>query len=385
MCWITRDFILFAALALLGACASHPSPPLSLAQTRVWNFRDLPAVGHFADGRIIALGGFSGLACDPRGPDASGRVRLVTHTDRGPNGDVTGEQRPFFVPTFQPRLVFFDWAASDVALRSSGTLLLRKPRGGAITGLPNLAGRDEVPVDATGKTLGYDPDGLDLEALVYDDDGTFWMGDEYAPSIVHFAHDGREIEREVPRAQAPHRRNRGHASLPAHFAERKMNRGFEAVARSGSQIIGFLQSPIGKAEREVLVVSLDKKSRRVLGEWRLPLVGKGIDKVGDAFALDDGSLLVLEQDGKTGPGAERVVQRVWLEAGGKVRQELVLDLTAAGWSSSEKVEGMVLLDPSHLAFVSDDDFQVAKGVSEFAVLTLTTPLPGRGCASQAQH
>ena len=40
--------------------------------------------------------------------------------------------------------------------------------------------------------------GIDAEALVRLADGTFWVGEENAPSLAHFSADGRMIERHVP-------------------------------------------------------------------------------------------------------------------------------------------------------------------------------------------
>ena len=46
--------------------------------------------------RRSTLGGFSGLAFE--GMTRDGKLKFITHTDRGPNGEPTGIMRPFLLP-----------------------------------------------------------------------------------------------------------------------------------------------------------------------------------------------------------------------------------------------------------------------------------------------
>jgi hypothetical protein len=55
------------------------------------------------------------------------------------------------------------------------------------SGITNLLSNTEVAYDTAGNPLPFDPEGLDTEALVRLNDGTFWLGEEYAPSLVHVA------------------------------------------------------------------------------------------------------------------------------------------------------------------------------------------------------
>ena len=64
-----------------------------------------PAVGKTAAGQKMRLGGFSGLAFE--GATRDGKLKFITHTDRGPNAEPTGIQRPFLLPYFTPRIVRF--------------------------------------------------------------------------------------------------------------------------------------------------------------------------------------------------------------------------------------------------------------------------------------
>jgi hypothetical protein len=88
------------------------------------------------------------------------------------------------------------------------TILLKRPDGTAIKGLPNssaLVGTGETPYNQLGKPIveniqlpfnaqtniiKLDDYGLDGEGLVALKDGTFWVSDEYGPHIVHFDKNG---------------------------------------------------------------------------------------------------------------------------------------------------------------------------------------------------
>jgi len=46
--------------------------------------------------------------------------------------------------------------------------------------------------------LPFNQNGLDTEGMARLPDGSFWLGEEYAPSLVHVAADGKVLERVVP-------------------------------------------------------------------------------------------------------------------------------------------------------------------------------------------
>ena len=122
--------------------------------------------------------------------------------------------------------------------------------GTSITGLPNLPGKtglvyaDERPVDLLGNELTYDPYGTDMEGIVKGHDGTYWMVDEYRPAIYHFSPDGILISRYVPKGSNVSDTEVGIEAIPAICAQRRANRGFEAVALDRITLYAFIQSPI---------------------------------------------------------------------------------------------------------------------------------------------
>ena len=95
--------------------------------------------------------------------------------------------------------------------------------------------------------------GIDAEGLVRLSDGSFWVGEENAPSLAHFSADGRMIERHVPAgtetefAGAPYETI---GSLPAIIAKRQANRGIEGIAISPDErfLYFIMQSPLANPD-----------------------------------------------------------------------------------------------------------------------------------------
>ena len=65
---------------------------------------------------------------------------------------------------------------------------MKDASGNKLAGLPNLADRGgamENAVDVHGNALPRHANGVDPEGLVALEDGTFWIGDEYGPYLLH--------------------------------------------------------------------------------------------------------------------------------------------------------------------------------------------------------
>ena len=380
----------------------------------------LPSIGNTAAGQSIPLGGFSGLHFEGTDP-ATGRLKFLTHTDRGPNAEPTGILRPFLLPNFAPELVRFELDPANGALSLTQRIALQRSAGVPLTGRPNLSTgpsassphNDEVPVDLLGNVLSLDPLGGDLEGVVTDAAGNFWMVDEYRPAIYQFGPDGVLIERFVPQGagaaagQAPG--SFGSEVLPSVIAQRRQNRGFEAIALDQGKIYAFVQSPLRNPAslsngtlngmRNVRIVEFNpatRATRQFLYVMDNPdLGGTGntrADKIGDAVSFGNGEFLVVERDDDkiSVDAADKIEKKVYRFNlagateitpltglyGGKtidqlspaelatagirpVAKVLHTDLAAAGYDQVEKVEGLTLIDEHTFAVINDNDFGVA--------------------------
>ena len=280
----------------------------------------------------VRLGGLSDLA-----PAREGEGRFWAVTDRGPNGtlDRDGTKlRTLLAPEFTPTLVLLHVSAESLPsgtsagsarAKAAATIAVEKlvpltgPERKPLTGLPT-GGPGHLPVlSADGSAeLAPDPDGVDTEGVVHLPDGTLWIAEEYGPSLLKVDADGRALERHVPvgtgntAAAVPHRE-----TIPAAYALRHDNRGFEAVAASpdGTRLWVLLQSPLdnpgpkaAKKTGNVRLLGFDPAAGKPVAEhvYRLgdptdpDYLTKGAPpddgKLCAMAMLADGDLLVLEQD-----------------------------------------------------------------------------------------
>lgn len=399
-----------------------------------YEWDNLPSIGKTAAGQRMTLGGFSGLAYE--GATRDGKLKFITHTDRGPNAEPTGILRPFVLPQFTPRIVRFTLDPVSGRFELTEQIEFRRPNGRPLSGLPNTAlsadanqpYNDEAPVDLFGKTLPLDPQGGDFEAIVVADDGSFWLGDEYRPAIYHFDKRGVLLQRYVPIGThaaagkpvptAGLAGEFGIEALPAVIAQRRQNRGIEALAELDGKLYAFVQSPIRNpaslangalnALRNVRVVEFDPETlatRQFLYEMDNPIpldaTDTRADKIGDATSTGSGEFLVVERDDDNVPNIElpSITKKVYaftlgtatdistvdtvypvlrngvtvnlsldqmtaaeLTAVGVrgIAKTLHVDLAAAGYASVQKVEGLAILDDGRLAVINDNDFGVAQ-------------------------
>jgi len=395
----------------------HNQPTVTGLET--YTFTDLPVLGTTLAGQDIPLGGFSGLTFD--GYAANGNLKFITHTDRGPNGEASGINRPFLLPNFAPEIVRFELSRTTGQITITQRIQLQAAPGDLLSGLPNTSlssnasqpYNDEVPVDLQGNVLPLDPLGADLEGIVVAPDGTFWMVDEYRPAIYHFDANGVLIDRFVPigtaAAAGQPAGTFGTEALPAVLAQRRQNRGFEAVAFQDGKVYAFVQSPIRNPEtlsngvlnasRNIRIVEFDPATgttRQFLYIMDNPApvssTDTRADKIGDAVAIGNGEFLVVERDDDAidSDPLSQIQKKIYrfslanatdistlpnvingttvdqmtltqLQAAGitPIGKTLHVDLATAGYNTVEKVEGLTIIDRNTLAVLNDNDFTVA--------------------------
>ncbi|MEZ4868570.1 MAG: choice-of-anchor I family protein [Caldilineaceae bacterium] len=386
-------------------------------------FTDLPVLGTTEAGQDIYMGGFSGLYFEGVNEE-TGNLMFITHPDRGPNPDpvdVDGDgidERPFALPDYQAQWVRFEVnPATKEIIWGEGTLLTRAD-GTPISGLPNLAGEegmayaDEEPIDLFGNALELDPYGADMEGIVKADDDTYWMVDEYRPAIYHFGADGVLIDRFVPEGSNDNEAGVevGTEALPAIYAQRRANRGFEAVAYADGIVYAFIQSPIDDPDtardtnsrngKSIRILAFDTATSETVGEYLYMIEGGAVDKIGDAVALSGSELLVMERDSALGPAAQKYIFKVnlanatnihgmalpqGLERQSKtslalagiypVAKTLYVDLAAIGYHMADKTEGLAFVDENTLALLNDNDFGTGTTFSTTTGLLDANPNP----------
>lgn len=367
----------------------------------------------------LRLGGLSGLVA----LDRAGTSFLAV-TDRGPNRDVKvhGDKAvAFLAPRYSPSIVKLAADGDRLGVVERIPLRLAKGTdrvtGGAeVSGLPNTD-RDESPYDADGrKELDLDPNGVDTEGIALDPrDGTYWIGEEYGPSILHVGSDGTILLRLVP--EGLNLKGAGYpikAVLPVELLKRKPNRGFEGLAMSpdGRTVFAMMQSPLsnpderaGEASRYIRLVAVEVAAEpKTAGMYvyeteRYDAVGAAEQddiKIGDLAAIGATRLLVTERDSGPG-GAHRKVYLIDLSAATDLRgrslrkpletmsetdvskasialvaKQLLVDLAGLGFRH-ELVEGLAVVDETTIAVANDNNFDPTEP-SELMLVRLPAPL-----------
>ena len=172
-------------------------------------FKNMPIIGRTQSGQDIHLGGLSSLVLLPSASTSS-VLQFVSLTDRGPNGAAikrTNKKpktvRPFLLPKFAPRLIYFEYDQLQSSVQVTKTLRLLDPNGQLLTGLPPVSQNknvklegavDEQGHDLLGDLLGIDPEGLAIES-----DGHIWVSEEYRPGLIKFSSDGKMLAMYVPK------------------------------------------------------------------------------------------------------------------------------------------------------------------------------------------
>ena len=396
-----------------------------LPQAQVFEWTGRPDLGTTAAGQTIKLGGFSGLWFEGFGA-TSNKLRFITHPDRGPNAEpltLRGQtRRPFALPNYQAEVVRFELDKTTGAFSILDRVKLWRQDGTTpISGRPNLqaAGQgiaytDEFGVDLYGNDIPNDAFGGDLEGIVVDANGNWWLVDEYRPAIYHFQPNGTLINRYVAQGTAASvgaaAGAYGVEALPAVYGARRNNRGFEAVAIDGNTLYAFIQSPIDNPDVAndlssrnstfCRIVAFDIVTKQVVGEYLYPMFEKfaATDKIGDAVSLGNGKFMVVERDDATGLRARKYVFEIDLKGAtniftnpptlplGRTVESLTfaectqygvrpvhkkksIYLPGVGYGDVDKVEGLARIDANTYAVLNDNDFGVGGS-------TLATPPNG---------
>lgn len=340
---LSLGLILGLTFSVISCSTTTTSGSNTLIAASHLKMKPVPVIGKTAAGQELHIGGFSGLMFKG---EENGNYRFEMITDRGPNGWMIDKERPFLLPDFSPQIVTIKTNLKEGTFEMEKTLPLKKKNGAPLTGLPNIR-TEENPVDVFGYMMSLDPDGMDTEALVSDDEGGWWIGEEYAPSLVHFDSNGKMLRRLTP-----------YNELPKIYSERVTNGGFEGIAKEGSKLYGFLQSPIPVDGMSARIVEVDLDSMKTSAEYFYPFE-KGFHKIGDAISLGQGKFLVVELNGKGGEKSRKMIYKITLNGSdAPVKKELLIDLGTTAFKDAEKVEGLTLVGNKKIALIKDNDFQI---------------------------
>ena len=341
------------------------------------------------------------------GMDALGKDNLyIACDDRGPGDGIA----KFRCRVQTLRITVDPKASQPVRVELVKTTLLSGEGGRPLMGWSG----DFAPKDAAAP-LRYDP-----EAIRVSPRGTLFISEEYGPSIDEFDQAGTMLRRfSIPaRFQCPHPSERPEEEMPpTSTAGRQANRGFEGLALmpDGVTLVAALQSPLiqdgalgptPKNERvgtNIRFLQLNTATGTTKEfVYRLDKKSHGVNEV---LAQPDGSLLVLERDGKGGADAKfRAIFLARLDGATDVSKidtlpvdslpsgviampkTLLIDFMSpefklAGAEMPEKLEaltfGPTLADGRRTLIVVSDNDMIASTPSVFWVFALGASAPNK--------
>jgi hypothetical protein len=362
--------LLAATIALASVSAADAADLVGRAVLPASTFAPGPTSGQFtgpANGvtppyvNQQPVQGFSGILYGPR-PGTF--VVLVDNGFGGRGNSADAVLRAYALkPDFKTRfggtgqVLPINFATGNVAPSFDATTFLSFNDAGRLVGFPITAEQatyypnSTIPVDPTiqsGRLLtGADFDPESIRKLA---DGTYWVGDEFGPFLLHFSATGQLID---PPVQLPNFRALGTNPL-VQAAENlllsgevnaRTSRGFEGLAlnASGTKLYALLEGALIPDTRQVrlLINEFDVATKTYTGRtfaYRLDVTTPSGQAIGDFSAINDHEFLVIERDGQQGdpnnpaftnPARLKRIYKIdinQIDQFGYVKKELVVDL-----------------------------------------------------------
>jgi glycerophosphoryl diester phosphodiesterase len=172
---------------------------------------------------------------------------------------------------------------------------------------------------------------LDIESIQRTPDGTFWIGEEFGPFILHFDATGKLLSAPI---QPPFGKSPANPFLGSETPRVRSSRGFEAMALSpdGTKLYpiveGYFADDTDQLRRYIYEV--DVATGTYTGtSWQLHTQAPE-NVIGDAQAIDAHRLLIIERDDFEGTNSQ--YKRLYVldladpEASGFVSKHLAVDL-----------------------------------------------------------
>ncbi|MBB6345620.1 esterase-like activity of phytase family protein [Nonomuraea muscovyensis] len=242
-------------------------------------------------------------------------------------------------------------------------------------GLSDPRGLVPFPLTRADRTLtGAD---FDVESIVRAQDGTYWIGDEFGPFLLHADREGRLLDApvELPGVRAPENPN-----LAGATPNLGRSKGFEGMARSvdGRRLYPLLEGTVtGDPAGTLRMYEFDLRKRAYTERRWTYRLDDPAHAIGDAIAVDRHRFLVIERDNLQGDAAR--VKRIYLadtrdrDGDGALDKTLVADLLdladprGLGGSGAtfrfpfQTIEDVVILDDRTLGVLDDNNFPFSSG------------------------
>ncbi|MBB5137093.1 hypothetical protein HNP84_006845 [Thermocatellispora tengchongensis] len=218
---------------------------------------------------------------------------------------------------------------------------------------------------------------FDVESIVRVSDGTYWIGDEFGPFLLHFSATGVLLDAPValPGVKAPE-----NPHLNGSQPNLGGSKGFEGMARSvdGRWLYPLLEGTVSGDEPGTLrMYEFDPRKRAYTGKRWTYKLDDPAHAIGDAVAVDEHRFLIIERDNNQGDAAR--VKRIYLadkrdrDRDGHLDKKLAADLLdlanpkrLGGFGETfrfpfQTIEDVVILDDRTIGVLDDNNFPFSNG------------------------
>lgn len=385
-----RRLTLAVGVAALVSVAAVPTPAAgssdhTFGRARLMQFAQLPALsfvsGTEPSGSLLGTTPINGVTPPFADQPIQGFSGIVRNSDAtfdvlSDNGYGAKANSADFVLRIQRLAPDFDKGAVDVV----GGINLTDPFA-------------HVPFPLTRADRVLTGADFDVESIVRVADGSYWIGDEFGPYLLHFDRAGRLLQAPIalPGVFAPESPDRG--TTPPNLGSSK---GFEGMTLSpdGKTLYPLLEGTVaGDPPGSLRLNEFSLATGAYTGRRWIYQLASPANAIGDATAVDQNRLLVIERDGGQGDAAR--FKKIYLadlrdrDGDGALDKTLVADLLdianpnrVGGFGDPFRfpfvtIEDVVILDEHTIAVLNDNNFPFSSGRTagqpdnnEFIVLRL---------------
>ena len=238
---------------------------------------------------------------------------------------------------------------------------------------------------------------VDIESFRRMPDGTFWVGDEFGPMLIHTDAAGKVLR---PPVMLPGVKSPQHPQLAGTTPTLGASRGFEGLAMSpdGKTLYPMLEGPVAGEDPRRLRIHAFDPARGTFGDrqwsYRLETAGHSI---GDLTGVSDHVFIVAERDDLQGDAARFkkifAIDLSTVDADGYVAKREVVDLLNIadpdhlGGAAPifrfpfQTIESLVVISPTEIGVINDNNYPFSTArvpgqpdPTEFIVIRLARPI-----------
>ncbi|MEU4426248.1 esterase-like activity of phytase family protein [Actinoplanes sp. NPDC024001] len=218
---------------------------------------------------------------------------------------------------------------------------------------------------------------FDVESIVKAADGSYWIGDEFGPYLLHFDRAGRLLAAPTPLDGVIAPETAARTGVTATLGGSK---GFEGLAASpdGRYLFPLLEGTVtGDPAGRLRFNEFDTRAGKYTGKRHAYQLESPANAIGDAIALDRDRFLIIERD--NGQGATAVFKKIYVadkrdrNRDGLMDKTLLVDLMnianprkVGGFGTPftfpfQTIEDVVVLDEKTIAVLNDNNFPFSNG------------------------